>query len=202
MVLPTGAISLGNLQTEYGGSNPAQFSEYYAGGLYVPLGATNIPASGSVNLNAYRGRRLAYNYITVGTYTITNPKFGTSITYYGWDTGAIASTYGSINSTSVYMYSISSAKFGDIPQYSVWRYCVWTPSNLYIGVNGDIRSSGPDNFRVGNNVIARTAFTRTYISNPGYTQMSYSLSTNPFPSTANNRCRVNCYYNAYGEPAG
>lgn len=32
----SGAISLGNLQTEYGGANPISLSEYYRNGTYVP----------------------------------------------------------------------------------------------------------------------------------------------------------------------
>lgn len=52
MTLQTsGAISLANLQTEYGGSNPVSLSEYYRNGSYVPDSITTStvvrePASG------------------------------------------------------------------------------------------------------------------------------------------------------------
>ena len=45
----TGPISLGQLQTEFGGSDPTGMSEYYRGGNEVPdTGATlNIPTTGN-----------------------------------------------------------------------------------------------------------------------------------------------------------
>ena len=48
----SGAISLDNVQTEFGGVNPIGINEYYAGGLYVPAGggATTITTfSTSIN---------------------------------------------------------------------------------------------------------------------------------------------------------
>ena len=40
MVLPVSpnSISLAQIQTEFGGSDPIGINEYYAGGLYVPAG--------------------------------------------------------------------------------------------------------------------------------------------------------------------
>lgn len=199
MVLPTGSITLSNLQTEYGGANPVNFNEYYAGGAYVPLGATGIASSGAINLNSFRGKNIAPNYVTTGFYQETNVKYNIVYNYYGWLTGV-----GSINSTSVYSHSVPNFKYGDIPVFYNWLNCYWYTINggsqtLYITVEGDLRTSGPDYFRVGTNVIARTSFTRTY-SSPN-TYLSYALSTNPFPSTGN-RCRVSNYFTAYGEPTG
>ena len=46
----SGAISLNDIQTEFGGSNPISLSEYYAGGSFVAAGTTGdggaIPSSG------------------------------------------------------------------------------------------------------------------------------------------------------------
>lgn len=56
----SGAISLSDLQTEFGGSNPISMSEYYRGGSYVPnLSASNasIPTSGSISLGDFYGAR-------------------------------------------------------------------------------------------------------------------------------------------------
>jgi hypothetical protein len=50
MVLQTsGSISLDDIQTEFGGSNPISINEYYRGGANVPDTAANsgIPTSGS-----------------------------------------------------------------------------------------------------------------------------------------------------------
>jgi hypothetical protein len=55
----SGAISLSQIQTEFGGSNPVSMSEYYAGGSFVPSGATGtngaVPSSGTVSLSKFYG---------------------------------------------------------------------------------------------------------------------------------------------------
>lgn len=65
MTLPVSplAISLANLQTEFGGSNPISLNEYYAGGSYVGAGtngfpsavSTAIPGSGQISLSNFHG---------------------------------------------------------------------------------------------------------------------------------------------------
>jgi len=58
MVLQTsGAISLNDIQTEFGGSNPININEYYRGGANVPDTAANsgIPTSGTISLNDFYG---------------------------------------------------------------------------------------------------------------------------------------------------
>ena len=50
MALPTtGPISLGDIQGEFGGSNPISINEYY--GV-----ATGVPASGTISLADFRGK--------------------------------------------------------------------------------------------------------------------------------------------------
>jgi hypothetical protein len=55
----SGPISLGNVQTEFGGTNPIAMSEYYAGGANVPSGATGtngaIPTSGTISMSKFYG---------------------------------------------------------------------------------------------------------------------------------------------------
>jgi len=58
MVLQTsGAISLNDIQTEFGGSNPININEYYRGGANVPDTAANsgIPTSGTISLDDFYG---------------------------------------------------------------------------------------------------------------------------------------------------
>lgn len=60
MTLQTsGAISLGQVQTEFGGSNPISMSEYYAGGTRVPAGTSGtngaVPASGAIAMSKFYG---------------------------------------------------------------------------------------------------------------------------------------------------
>jgi len=60
MTLPTsGPLSLADIQTEFGGSNPISLSEYYAGGAYVPAGTTGtngpVPSSGTISISNFYG---------------------------------------------------------------------------------------------------------------------------------------------------
>lgn len=58
MPLPSsGSISLSQIQTEFGGSNPISINEYYKGGAYVLTtdNAPNVPASGQIDFNDFWG---------------------------------------------------------------------------------------------------------------------------------------------------
>jgi len=60
MTLPTsGPLSLSDIQTEFGGSNPISLSEYYAGGTYVPAGTSGtygaVPSSGAISIRNFYG---------------------------------------------------------------------------------------------------------------------------------------------------
>jgi hypothetical protein len=60
MAVPlTGPISLTDIATEFGGSAPLSLSMYYKGGAYVldTDFAPNVPASGTISLNDFRGAR-------------------------------------------------------------------------------------------------------------------------------------------------
>jgi hypothetical protein len=70
MALPSsGPISLTEIQTEFGGTNPISLSEYYKGGTYVPVSsaAPNVPASGPISISNFYGARK----LTLYTYTYT-----------------------------------------------------------------------------------------------------------------------------------
>jgi hypothetical protein len=53
----SGAISLSDVQTEFGGSASTSINEYYRGGAYVPSYFLNesIPTSGQISLNQFHG---------------------------------------------------------------------------------------------------------------------------------------------------
>lgn len=60
MALPSsGPLSLADIQTEFGGSNPIGLSEYYAGGSRVPSGTTGtygaVPSSGAISILNFYG---------------------------------------------------------------------------------------------------------------------------------------------------
>lgn len=67
MALPgSGPMSLAQLQTEFGGSNPVSLSEYYRGGAYVTANNTGVPVSGQVSLSQFYGavRQFAFTIST------------------------------------------------------------------------------------------------------------------------------------------
>jgi hypothetical protein len=57
MPVPTGTVTLADIQLEFGGTDPISLSEYYRGGIYVPdgTGTSSIPTSGAISLNNFRG---------------------------------------------------------------------------------------------------------------------------------------------------
>ena len=67
MALQTsGAISLAQVQAEFGGAHPISMSEYYQGGAYVPTTVSfgkdssinsNIPESGVIRMSNFYGGR-------------------------------------------------------------------------------------------------------------------------------------------------
>ena len=53
----SGVISLENIQTEFGGTNPIGLNEYYLNGAYTTgSGATGVPTSGAISLGSFYGK--------------------------------------------------------------------------------------------------------------------------------------------------
>lgn len=72
MALPeSGPISLGDIQAEFGGTNPVTLEEYYKGGAYVLDSdyAPNVPTSGPISLSDFYGSKKN----TLTTVTFNNP---------------------------------------------------------------------------------------------------------------------------------
>lgn len=62
-VRSSGSISLSEIQTEFGGSNPISLSEYYRGGGYIstpPSWNGNVPASGAISIGQFYGTAKYY----------------------------------------------------------------------------------------------------------------------------------------------
>ena len=56
MALPSsGTISLNDIQTEFGGTNPISISEYYRGGSFMSDNNNNVPTSGTIDLADFHG---------------------------------------------------------------------------------------------------------------------------------------------------
>ena len=82
MALPaSGAISLANIQTEFGGSTPTSISEYYRGGGLVTSNNTGVPETGQISIsNFYGAAGLAtiYEQVLTGSGTFTPLYAGVS----------------------------------------------------------------------------------------------------------------------------
>jgi hypothetical protein len=112
MAVPTipSAISLGNIQTEFGGSNPIAISEYYAGAGLVAAGTANatsvaIPTSGTISFANFSGAAALSaslpSWNSGGGY---DNSIGASVT----DTtcsGALAEIYLYVNSNGTIVYN-------------------------------------------------------------------------------------------------
>jgi len=82
MALPgSGVLTLADIQTEFGGTNPISLSEYYRGGGLVPDSSlnTSVPTSGVISVSDFYGAAnvIPINYAQTYAGTINN---GTSIT--------------------------------------------------------------------------------------------------------------------------
>ena len=82
----SGAISLANVQTEFGGSNPISISEYY--GV-----ASGVPTSGTISLSNFYGKSSIIPFSYLGSKVIkVFASGGTSISFTGFNNvgGAVA----------------------------------------------------------------------------------------------------------------
>lgn len=145
----SGAISLANLQTFFGGSNPIAINEYYLGGTYVPsygygTVTTRTPTSGS---NYSISTAPIYYWSTTGSNS-TAP--GTSLYYIYWNGSAIFSGSPSTAAT-VTSYTVGSTTYyrdsyqmtGN-DQYAINFYFYYRIYSIYTGTGyGSINQSIP-----------------------------------------------------------
>ena len=76
MALPlSGPLSLTDIQTEFGGTNPISLSEYYKGGAFVLTTdfAPNVPTSGTIRISDFYGARKTT--LTTQTFTSVGDNF-------------------------------------------------------------------------------------------------------------------------------
>lgn len=85
MPLPSsGPITLTDIQTEFGGSNPIGLNEYYAGGGLVPAGTTGtfgaVPSSGQISIQNFYGT--SNTLISITNQTITGSATSSAGAWY------------------------------------------------------------------------------------------------------------------------
>ena len=106
-IVSSGAVSLSDIATEFGGTQPHSMSEYYSGGSNVPTGTQNassvtIPASGQISLaSSFHGSvadMLPYstNMTSVGFNYVTNPGNSETAGFFEYS----GTTYGALSDTT------------------------------------------------------------------------------------------------------
>ena len=117
MAIPSsGPITLTDIQTEFGGTNPIGLSEYYAGGGLVPTGTIGtygaVPSSGAIALRNFYG---ASNLFTFSLTSGTDLNLRTQALAAGWNgTASLLATIPAGNliqasSTGVYALTINGS---------------------------------------------------------------------------------------------
>lgn len=102
MAMPSsGAITFAQMQTEFGGSNPIGFNEYYAGGSNVPSGTGSIPSSGTISLNTFYGTQAVQTSHTTAYVSGVTTFISNNVN--GFNTNSL---YGSIGSMTTPAFSI------------------------------------------------------------------------------------------------
>jgi len=131
MTLQTsGAISLSQVQSEYGGGNPISMSEYYRSGSYV-LGSgtttTRVPTSGDASGGSWfvtpNGQ---YNAFWSGS-SVTGPRTGNNSSPTSVTIGTITYYRGSYQSFNVYVG---------------WTYGIYRVITATVNRNTGVPSSG------------------------------------------------------------
>ena len=104
MALQTsGAISLANIQSEFGGSNPISISEYYGA-------ASGIPTSGTISFSNFYGASAVQYSLSAPTFFWLTGSQGNNIYWNGSYIGAPASSSTTSFSAGGYTYTRGSLR--------------------------------------------------------------------------------------------
>lgn len=167
MALQTsGPISLADIQTEFGGSNPISISEYYGA-------AAGIPASGVISIGDFYG--------------------ASAVTYLDYQTVTVGYAPGSQYAPAFYGYfspNIGSVSDGTSNLYggATILGLYWLSYNaLYFLVSGNRANSGWSTMTVSGQTFNRVDATYSYSSGNNETSWVWgSVTTNPYTPTGAN----------------
>ena len=85
MALPgnNNSISLSQIQTEFGGTDPISLTEYYRGGSYTTDNNTNVPTTGEISMTDFFGtlKRFSYTF----TSSVQEADLNSIVTTAGWN---------------------------------------------------------------------------------------------------------------------
>ena len=153
MALPgSGAISIGQIATEFGGGAPHSLSEYYRNGALVPNYTQNsgIATSGAINMNGFHGASDVAPYANWATYQTTG-NLAAGKTYA--EVGYLAGSFGGMDDTTVNGQSNTTISA------AYYRTGIQTASFTKLTLaNG---SNNWTTFRINNTYYARTAASKS-----------------------------------------
>lgn len=158
----SGSISLANLQSEFGGSNPISLSEYYRNGAYVTSNNTSVPTSGAISLSNFYGavKQFTFN-ITSNT---QNANIRTLAVAAGWD--GSAPLIANVNS-GIYLWSDSTSIGGAIISGSFAGGLTLNNYGKIIGRGGNTGQNGGPALTVASSGVAVVNASGAYIAGGG-----------------------------------
>lgn len=100
----SGAVSLLDLQNEFGGANPISINEYYRGGALVPNTSNNtgIPTSGTISLDDFHGSSALQGTLSPGN------AFGSTTVGGACTTNTVVASGSHNSGTLSYVYAFVS----------------------------------------------------------------------------------------------
>jgi hypothetical protein len=140
MPLPlSGTITLAQIQTEFGGTNPIGLNEYYRGGIFVVNGLAqnaSVPTSGTISLSNFYGAQKGFLFTSTISSNTTNYNLGTAMTAAGWNgTDPVVATVTINAGVSVFSTSIANAGF-TVPSLPATSTVSVTNNGTIYGVGG------------------------------------------------------------------
>jgi hypothetical protein len=126
----SGAISLSQVQSEFGGANPVSMSEYYRGGSYVPTTGSGSYSSYQANLQSPQ------YYFTNHGIVVWNGSQVANVS-----AGATSATAGGYTYQRGSLYTTISGKYTSTSYYYVRRGTASTSINTGIPSSGAISMS-------------------------------------------------------------
>ena len=154
------AISLNDIQTEFGGSNPIAITEYYGA-------AAGIPSSGTIDLADFYGASAGPAYLDTQTVTV-----GVSVSQY-------VSWYGYSN--SINLGSISDGTSNIYGGASILQIANLNGSSTFLTIEGSRANSGWTTMTI--NGIDFNRADASYSTTTTNTAWTWSPSSNPFGTT-------------------
>lgn len=155
----SGLIRLSQVQTEFGGSDPINLTEYYRNGVYVTSNNTSVPTTGKIDLSDFYGTVRQFSFsITSNT---QNANLNTLALSAGWD--GSAPLIATVNS-GVYLWSDDTALAGLLLNVS---NATVINNGYIIGRGGDGATSQGASGQAGGPAISVTASGATVSNTSG-----------------------------------